>query len=176
MLDKNNELIQKLADSLDAECRDQRRYFQILQEERVCVVKFNRKKLEEITRDRKELTKNIALRQRDRLELLQAIAKLVGEKNPELKVTTLADIYFDPEARRLIKEKAAVLREVIKLTQNKIHEISSIVQFSMKMVNGTMATMVRTTQDLNPVYNSYGKVNKIAGSVSKVPKHMTRTA
>lgn len=158
LFEKGHETALALITSLDKECRHQRDYIALIEDEKTALKTLKPYNIEECTAMREAVIAKVKAEQNHRISILKGILRRITTNRPELRLTTIAERVFHPDDTAIIKEKCAVLRDLIELNRRKTLELEGMVSFSMNLVTGSLATILKHVQVQVPLYNACGKV------------------
>ncbi len=176
LFERNHQHVQDIIASLKRECALQREYLRLVEEEKAALQKLKSPSIDDCSTKRDNLIAKLKQEQELRIGILKGILKQITSNRPELRLTTIAERVFHPEDTKLIKEHCGILVELIELGRRRTRELEGIVAFSMKLVTGSISTILSHTQKQIPIYNSYGKVPE-SGCPTGATRHlMSRTA
>lgn len=175
LFEKDHKHVKEIIDSLKRECAFQREYLRLVEAEKIALQKLKSPTIDDCTSKRDGLVSKIKREQDLRIEILRVILKQITGERPELKLTAIAERAFDPSNSEEIKQHCGILKQLIELSQKKTKELESMVAFSMKLVSGSISTILSHSQKERPIYNSYGKIPE-SESQSGVRHLMSRTA
>ena len=175
LFEKNHKFAQEIIGSLKRECSLQREYLRLIESEKAALQKLMSPSIADCSARREELIGKIKNEQDLRIGILKGILRLITFERPELKLTAIAERAFHPVDSIEIKQHCGVLKTLIEMGQRKTKELEGIVAFSMKLVSGSISTILTHAQKPQPVYNATGKIPQPGTAAS--PNHlMSRTA
>ncbi len=175
LFEKNHKHVRDIVDSLKRECALQREYLRLIETERIALQKLKSPSIEDCSSKRESLVSKIKLEQNLRIEILKGILKQITSDRPELKLTAIAERVFHRGDTEEIKQHCGILRQLIEISQRKTKELEQMVSFSMKLVSGSLSSILSHSEDSRPLYNSYGKMPS-SDSSSNNRHLMSRTA
>lgn len=175
LFEKNHQHVRDILDSLRRECSFQREYLRLIEVEKIALQKLKSPSIEDCSVKRDGLVAKIKVEQDLRINILKNILKLITSNRPELKLSSIAERAFDPKDAEEIKQHCGILKQLIEISRRKTKELEQMVSFSMKLVSGSLSSILANANDTKPLYNSYGRIP--SSDVPSSNRHlMSRTA
>jgi hypothetical protein len=175
LFENSHKYVKDIIESLKRECAFQREYLRLIEAEKIALQKLKSPTIDDCTSKRDALVTKIKKEQDLRIDILKVILKQITGERPELKLTAIAERVFHQKDSEEIKQHCGILKQLIEISQKKTKELETMVAFSMKLVSGSISTILSHTQKERPIYNSYGKIPE-SESPSGVRHIMSRTA
>lgn len=176
LFEKNHPVAQELIASLNLECRHQREYLRLIEEEKQALQSLKTYNIQECSARREAVICDIKKEQENRIRLLKGMLKKITTNRPELRITAIAERVFHPDDSRKVNEICSILKDLITLTKRKTHELESIVSFSMNLISGSLSVILSQSQVQTPLYNAIGKVAQASKSNVSGNRQMSRLA
>lgn len=176
LFERNHQHVKDILESLKRECSLQREYLRLVEEEKIALQKLKSPTIDDCSTKRDNLIAKLKIEQEFRINILKGILRQITSNRPELRLTTIAERVFHPEDTKSIKEQCGILIELIELGRRRTRELEGMVAFSMKLVTGSISTILSHVQKQVPVYNSYGVVPESGTPTGSTRHLMSRTA
>jgi len=175
LFERKHKYVQDILASIKREASLQREYLRLIEAEKTALQKLMTPTIEDCSTQRQGLIVKIRAEQDLRIGILREILKQITFDRPELKLTAIAERVFHPADSAEIKQQCGILKTLIEIGQKRTKELEGIVSFSMKLVSGSISTILAHSQKPSQIYNASGVIPKHDGLSS--PNHvMSRTA
>jgi hypothetical protein len=164
-------LIPALEAQLKKEIKLYREYIVVLAKERKELLARNHEKLIPLSSRRNEISRQMILCHRERIELIQEIFPSGSEKE---KLSVLVESHCDSEAQAMLLPLVAELKKEVEQSQGDGREFSQVVNFALDMVNGVASIIWSATQNIVKSYSPKGELKETYHSRSRVAGVMKR--
>lgn len=175
LFERKHKYVQDILASIKREATLQREYLRLIEAEKNALQKLMSPTIEDCSAQRQGLISKIKIEQDIRIGILREILRLITFDRPELKLTAIAERVFHPSDSAEIKQQCGILKTLIEMGQKRTKELEGIVAFSMKLVSGSLSTILAHSQPPSQIYNASGIIPQHEGQTSS--NHvMSRTA
>lgn len=158
MLLRGDRLIDELYSILERECELHQRYLKVLLEEKLALEKLDHQTVSELAFKRQSISTELEQLQIRRLEIIGQSNANRAKKLANPSLTKWVELNCHPEdQQRLIKSITRLKKLALEL-QIRAREFASIMDFSMRLVKGSLSLIWSGQDQESSVYSGSGKV------------------
>jgi hypothetical protein len=156
---KNSRLILELERALRSEIELQRKYAEILRQEREHITQLQADQVEKLVAEREILADRMREANDRRLELMRMFPDHEGKR-----LTELVRLYCHPQDARRLLPLAEELRGVLLQTKSLGQEFRQVTSFSLNLINGALSILWSATQHVTRSYTPTGAIKESSHS------------
>ncbi len=148
-------ILKKLYRHLERECELYREYIDLLNAQREALTNFKVDKVDQFNKKRASAVASMEELQRQRREILSVFPG--GEDS---RLTTLIDRHFSLREKARFEPLVDDLKKLVEAARKLSSEFSTVTQFAMNMVNGSLSIFHRARQCVSKSYSPGGQVKE----------------